>query len=312
MKVAVIGAGAMGGLFGARMAEAGQDVTLLDVDDAHLRAMAQHGLLLETDEGTRRVPVRALRPEAATGTHDLLIVFTKGPATEAAVRAAAHLHGPGTRVLTVQNGLGNADRIRAALPGAPVHVITGMTTWPADLRGPGHVASHGHGEVRIWAADVHTSDPLVPTVADTLTAAGLHCTADPGVEAAIWEKLAFNAAMNSVCAVARLPVGPVGDAPEGRALVHAVVEEAAAVAHARNIPVDPARIHAAAAKAFAGHRDHKASMLQDVLAGRQTEIDQINGAIAEAAAALGIPTPVTTLLRDLVRLIDSARKPGPS
>ena len=306
MKVAVIGAGAMGGLFGGRMAEAGQDVLLLDVNDAHLRAMTEVGLLLDTDEGARRVSVRAARPNEATGVHDLLIVFTKGPHTESAMRAAAHLHGPETRILTVQNGLGNAERIAAALPGA--HVLIGMTSWPADLRGPGHVASHGHGEVRLWSAD-GAPDPVVPAVAAALSAAGLNCTADPEVLVAIWEKVAFNAAMNSVSAVTRLAVGPLGDAPQARTLVRAVVEEALAVARARGLAVDAERVHAACGKAFDGHRDHKASMLQDVLAGRQTEIESINGAVATAGAAAGVPTPVTSVLCDLVRTIDAAR-PG--
>ena len=303
MKIAVVGAGAMGGLFGGLLAASGQDVCLIDVARAHLQAMAADGLLLETDAGARRVPVKAGLAESFSGLRDLILVFTKGPHTEAAMRTAAHLAGPQTRVLTVQNGLGNAARIAAALPSA--RLLIGMTSWPADLAAAGHVTSHGHGEVRIWTADGSADDAL-PGIVAVLTAAGLNCIADPLVEVAIWEKVAFNAAMNSVSAVTRLPVGPIADSPQGRALVAAVIDEVAAVAQASGVAVDAARVHGAVAKAFVGHRAHKASMLQDVLAGRRTEIEQINGAVLAIGQTVGVATPVTQVLCDLVRIVDSA------
>ena len=302
MRIAVVGAGAMGGLFGGSLVEAGHDVALIDVPGPHLTAMQQAGLHLHTDAGERLLRVQAGTAADVTGVRDLLIVFTKGPHTIDALRAAAHLARPETWVLTVQNGLGNAARVSAALPGA--RVLVGMTSWPADLASPGHVSSHGHGEVRFWSATGEPG-PMIDALAEALTAAGLNGVADPAVEVAIWEKVAFNAAMNSVSAVSRLAVGPIGDSPEGRALVAAVVDEAAAVAAASGIPLDAARVHGATAKAFAGHRAHKASMLQDVLAGRRTEIEQINGALVAEGERLGVATPVTRMLRDLVRLIDS-------
>ena len=302
MQIAVIGAGAMGGLFGGSLAEAGQDVVLVDLPGPHLQAMRSGGLRLHTDVGERIIPVQAGTADEFADARDLLVVFTKGPQTTVAIRSAAHLAGPQTRVLTVQNGLGNAERIADALPGT--RVLVGTTNWPADLRGPGHVSSHGQGTVRFWTAD-GAADPMVRQVADALTSAGLNCEADPAVEAAIWEKVAFNAGFNSVCATSRLTVGGVADSAGGRDLVLAVAAETLAVARARGIAVDEARVQAMADAAFAGHRDHKPSMLQDVLAGRRTEIDSINGAVVEAGEAAGVPTPVTSILRDIVRLIDS-------
>ena len=220
--------------------------------------------------GDRVITVQADVAAAFTGTRDLLIVFTKGPHTEVAVRAATHLAGPATRVLTVQNGLGNAELIAGLLPAA--RILVGMTSWPADLAGPGHVASHGHGEIRFWTAN-GDDDAMVPAVAGALSEAGLNAIADPAVAVAIWEKIAFNAAMNSVSAVSRLAVGPIGDSTAGQSLVASIVEEAAAVAHAQGVAVQLERIKTAVAKAFAGHRAHKPSMLQDILAGRRTEIE---------------------------------------
>lgn len=290
----------MGGLFGGLLTEAGQTVRLIDVPGPHLTALIQVGLRLRTDGGDRTLAVIAGPADSFTGPCDLAIVFTKGPHTEAAMRAAAHLIGPESWVLTVQNGLGNEAAIRTALPQA--RVATGMTSWPADLTGPGHVSSHGHGSVHIWSSEAHP-EAAMQRIAGVLSAAGLDCLADPQAQVAIWEKVAFNAAMNSVAAVTRLPVGPIADHPAGRALVSAIVAETLAVARARGLAVDADRVRRTLDMAFAEHRGHQPSMLQDVLAGRPTEIENINGAIVAYAAELGLDTPVTRTLRDLVRLI---------
>ncbi len=308
MRIAIVGAGAMGGLFGGSLAEAGHAVALVDLPGPHLQAMQSAGLRLDTDAGQRLIPVSAGTADAFSGEYELLVVFTKGPHTEAALRSTVHLAGPRTWALTVQNGLGNAARVAAALPG--VQVLVGVTSWPADLRGPGHVASHGHGTVRIWTAD-GPADPMVDHVAAVLSAAGLDCTADPAVDVAIWEKVAFNAGFNSVCAATRLTVGGVADNADGRRLVLAVVEEVLAVALARGVAVDPAQVRAMVDAAFAGHRGHKPSMLQDVLTGRPTEIDSINGAVVAAGDALGVRTPATRILCDIVRMIDQGAAADP-
>jgi 2-dehydropantoate 2-reductase len=260
-------------------------------------------LRLQTDSGDRTIQVSAGPADSFAGACDLAIVFTKGPHTESAVRAASHLIGLSTWILTVQNGLGNEAAIREAAPHA--RVATGMTSWPADLAGPGHVVSHGHGTVRIWSSEPQP-DTAMQQIAAALTAAGLNCVADPQVEVAVWEKVAFNAAMNSVAAVTRLPVGPIADHPAGRLLVFAIVLETLAVAKARGLTVDADRVRQSLEMAFAEHRTHQPSMLQDVLAGRPTEIENINGAIVAYAAELGIDTPVTKSMRDLVRLIAHA------
>ena len=138
MRIGVVGAGAMGCLFGGLLAEAGQDVFLVDVSERQIAAINEGGLLLATDGGERRVRLPAGRADAFQGACDLLVVFTKGMHTRAAVAGARHLVGPDTWALTVQNGLGNADAIAETVP--PARIIAGMTSWPADLVAPGHVA----------------------------------------------------------------------------------------------------------------------------------------------------------------------------
>ena len=304
MDVVILGAGAMGGLFGGLLVEHGAAVRFVDTAGPQLAALQRDGLRLETDAGDRRIAVRAGTADAFSGHCELAIVFTKGMHTEAAVRSAAHLIGPGTWVLTLQNGLGNDGAIRAAIPGARVAI--GMTSWPADVPAPGHVRSHGQGSVTLWSAEPGAGADM-QRIAALLHAAGLACTADPAVEAAIWEKVAFNAAMNSIAAVTRLHVAPVADSAAGRAVVQAIVAETLAVARARGLAVEHARVQHTLDLVFTHQRDHKSSMLQDVLAGRRTEIEFINGAVVAHAEALGIDVPVTRTLRDLVRLVDEAR-----
>jgi 2-dehydropantoate 2-reductase len=304
MRIAVVGAGAMGSLFGGRLAESGHEVMLVAANDRQIEALNAAGLRLETDDGDRRVKVQARRAAAVEGQFDLIVVFTKGMHTRTAVQSVAHLVGPATWALTLQNGLGNAETIAAVVPAA--RIAMGVTNIPADRICADHVRSHGGGSVRIGTMS-GAPDPAIERIRRALDEAGLPCGADASILAAIWEKVAFNAAMNSLAALTRLRVGALGDHADGRALASAVVEESLAVARASGIAVDPGRVHAAIAHGFREHRAHAPSMLQDVLAGRATEIESINGAIVAAAEAAGVAVPVTQTLLRLVRLAESAR-----
>ncbi len=303
MNISIVGAGAMGSFFGGLLAEAGHAVTLIDVNEAHLSAIQTQGLLLDTDAGQRRVQgLRACRPHEAAELPELLMVFTKTLHTHAALQGVRHLLGEHTQVLSLQNGLGNVEKITEAVP---IHrVLVGVTTWPADLVGPGHVHSHGQGVVRLMSADGR-DDPLVSAVVAAFSDAGLLARKDPAVWSAIWEKVAFNAALNCICAVSGCTVGQVGDQPGSRALSHAVVSEVLAVALAHGVVVTEDAVHATVDHALDNHRDHKPSMLQDLLAGRATEIDAICGTVIQTGHALGVATPLTEALHALVRLHES-------
>lgn len=308
INIAILGAGAMGSLFGGRLAEAGHAVTLLDINDAHLDAIRRSGLRLQTDEADRRVHgMRALRPEQADAIPDLLIVFTKSMHTGAAMAGVRHLLGPDTIVLTLQNGLGSVDAISEFVPAQ--RLLIGVTTWPADLAGPGHVHSHGEGVVRMMSAD-GVDRPAVAGTVTALERAGLHCRADADVWAAIWEKVAFNAALNPLCAVTGNTVDQLGNIPDGPALAFSVVAEVLAVARSHGVAVDADKVGASVLHAIGHHIGHKPSMLQDILAARRTEIDAINGAVVAAARRHGVPVPCTESLLQLVRLIEARAASG--
>lgn len=290
----------MGSLFGARLAESGQSVTLIDVNNAHLDAIRTHGLRLQDDRGDRHVrTLKACRPEHATEAPDLLIVFTKTMHTAAALAGVKHVLGRETHVLSLQNGLGNVEAISAFIP--TERILIGMTTWPADLVQPGCVHSRGEGIARLMAADGRER-PMVSEVTSAMSAAGLGCSVDGAVWSLIWEKVAFNAALNSICAVSGCTVDQLGQSADGRRLAFEVIAEVISVAQSLGIDANAERCRARVSQAMAEHVGHRPSMLQDVDAGRRTEIDAINGAVVTAAERCGMVVPCTSALAALVRL----------
>jgi 2-dehydropantoate 2-reductase len=279
---------------------------LIEVSARQIEAISTNGLRLEAEGRVLNLRIPIGPAPSFEGARELIIVFTKGMHTRDAVRGAAHLVGPETRVLTLQNGLGNSDAIAEVLPQAPI--LIGMTNWPADLHAPGHVISRGSGEVRLWSAN-RAHDPAIGRVAEVLNEAGLACTADPQVEVSIWEKVAFNAALNSLCAATGVSVAAVGHGSSGRQLARDIAAETLAVAEAIGLAVDLNRVEAAFDHAFREHGGHKPSMLQDIIAGRPTEIETINGAVVRRAESLGLDAPTTRILADLVRLREASGGP---
>jgi 2-dehydropantoate 2-reductase len=323
MKITTLGAGAMGSLFGGLLAEAGATVTLLDVNQQHLDAIRRDGLLLETQglgmsARTRVIThLTACRPEQSSEVPDLLMIFTKTHQIAQALTSASHLIGPDSWILTLQNGLGNVEAISAFVPRA--RILVGVATIPADFLGSAHVASHGGGQIRMNHADpaAQTDHPghrpfndccMLCQVADLFNRAGLRTTADPAVWAAIWEKVAFNAAFNALCAITGCTVEQIGSVPSGPTTALAVVAEVIAVAHACGVPANLDRTQTMILQSLKTHAGHQPSMLQDINAHRRTEIDSINGAVVRAAAKHNIPVPNAALLATLVSLIESRQQ----
>ncbi|MEO6152766.1 MAG: 2-dehydropantoate 2-reductase [Croceibacterium sp.] len=299
MNVIILGSGAMGCLYGAALNRAGANVALVDVNREHISAINQRGLELELRSGTELLPIAARLPEEVHDRADLVVVFTKTFHTDSALAGIAAAIGPETWLLSLQNGLGN-DR-RLAAHAAPERVLIGASTLPADLVGPGRVRSHGDGGSKLYPA--FGGDPaFARQVAERLTAGGLPAALDPDIQAAIWSKAIFNAAMNSLCALTLRTPGFLGSHGESRALYAAVVEEGVAVARASGVLIEAKPIHDLTEVSVTDHANHEASMLQDVKAGRRTEVDSINGAIVEAGRAAGVAAPVTETLWRLVKL----------
>jgi 2-dehydropantoate 2-reductase len=302
MNVLILGAGAMGCLYGAAFHRAHCDVTLVDVNRAHIDAIDARGLELDTRAGIEFLPIPARSPDQVEGLADLIVVFTKTFQTDKALQGIVQAIGPETRLLSLQNGLGNDRRLAGHVPAE--RVLVGVSTLPSDLVGPGKVRSHGDGGSKLYPAFGGNPEGA-RQIAELLTQGGLPAALDPEIRAAIWSKAIFNAAMNPLCALTRRTPGFLGAHEESRAMIRAVVEEGVAAANASGVAIAAQPIHDLTVVSMTDHADHEASMLQDVKAGRRTEIDAINGAIVEAASMAGIAVPLTETLCRLVKLEDA-------
>jgi 2-dehydropantoate 2-reductase len=307
MNVAIVGAGAMGCLYAGAFHRAGAEVTLIDVNPKHLAAINAHGLELDTRAGVETLKLKAVRPEDADEAADLIVLFTKTFHTEAALGGIKRVIGETTRVMTLQNGLGNDEAVARHVPRE--RVIVGVSTLPSDLLGPGRVRSHGEGGSKIYPASGDDT-AFAREVADLLTRGGLPTVLEPDIQAAIWSKAIFNAAMNTLCALTRRTPGFLGAHEESKALIRAVVLEGVAAANASGVAIEARPILDLTVVSVTDHADHEASMLQDVKAGRRTEVDAINGAIVRAAQPAGVPTPVTETLWRLVKLEEAKLAEG--
>jgi 2-dehydropantoate 2-reductase len=299
MNVFVVGAGAMGCLYAAAYHRAGCEVVLVDVNSEQVEAINAKGLDLETRAGREHLPIPAALPGDARGPADLVHLFTKVFHTDAALEGAKHLIGPETHVLTLQNGLGNDERVAAHV--ARDRVLVGIAQLPADLVAPGQVRSLGEGSTLLYPA-FSDNESFAAEVAATLARGGLNAALEPRIHEAIWEKAIFNAAMNPLCALTRRTPGFLDRHEEAVALIRAVVEEGVAIANASGVTISSEPIHALTLVSRKDHADHEASMLQDIKGGRRTEVDSINGAIVAAAARAGLTAPVTQTLWRLVKL----------
>lgn len=300
MRIVVVGAGAMGTLFGGRLARAGHAVAFIEAEPARVEAINAQGVF-EDDTAVR---CRAGLPGSHLGPADLLILFTKSAHTAMAIRQNAGLLASDGQVLTVQNGLGNGATIAGFV--GPDRVLAGITNWPADLIGHGRIHVGGQGMVTLWSLD-GVDRPAIHRVAAALDDAGLCAKADPSVEIAVWEKVIFNAALNGIAALTGLTVGQIGDVPATRGVTLRLVAEGVAIAQANGIGVDDHRVKENVLYALANHRSHKPSMLQDVEAGRLTEVDAIQGGLLDAATACGVAAPVLETCTALIRGIDARR-----
>lgn len=303
MKIAVVGPGAMGSLFGGLLARAGEDIWMVGRVGPKVEALQRNGLELE--EGGRRetFAVKATTEVATVGATDLVLICVKGYDTAAAAQAARALLGPETLVLTLQNGLGNAETIAAAV--GEERTLVGVTAHGATLLGPGRVSHRGAGDT-VFGPLRGAPVSRVTEIAAVFSRAGIASRATPDPLPEVWGKLLTNAGINALTAICRLRNGDLLAHDGTRELLAAAVREGAAVAAAKGIRLpypDPVAHTEEVARATGANYS---SMLQDVLARRRTEIDTINGALAREGASVGVPTPVNATLASLVRTIEAS------
>lgn len=305
MKIAIVGVGAMGGLFAYWFSRSGYNPWLLDTCQQLVDVIKKDGLKVEDGQGTHRVSFQTVttKPEEI-GIVDLVVVFVKAYDTEKAMRGAVSLMGEETVVLTLQNGLNNMETI-AGIAGKN-RTIGGMTAHGATRLSHGHIRHAGVGETIIGSLKGIAVKGLGKTK-NVLDTSGIKTRLTDDMEGMIWSKLIINAAINPLTALTRLTNGDIVDHSGLRDVQVRVVEEACAVARAKGMTIHY-RNPLEKIKDVCKHTaSNQSSMLQDVLNGKKTEIDYINGAIAFEGRKHGVSTPYNDILTRLVKALEIER-----
>ena len=305
-RVAVMGAGAVGCYFGARLALAGRAVTLV-ARPVHVDAIRRDGLRLESAAFNGAVHVSADSDAAAVRGAGLVLVCVKSTDTEsAAVAIAPHL-GADTVVMSLQNGVDNAERLERALGRDVIPAVVYVGT---EMAGPGLVRHHGRGELVIGALDPSDQARLAPvlrSLVDLFAPAAVPVRIVESVRAELWTKLIVNCAFNAISAIGDVEYGRLAQVPEVGAVMHEAIDEALAVAAAQGVVLDRDASHAVIGQIARTMSGQRSSTAQDLAGGKPTEIDHLNGYVVRQGEALGVATPVNRTLHALVRLAQTAR-----
>jgi 2-dehydropantoate 2-reductase len=305
VHVLILGAGALGSLLGARLLASDAKVTLLSTNRDHIRSIRDHGLTIEELDGSiERVSFSSVfddprdLPEAA----DVVLLLVKSYATRQALQSIRNWRRADTLVLTLQNGIGNWERIAAEVGSASV--LVGTTAQGSTLVGPGRVRHGGNGPTYLGEKQGALSE-RVQSLVELFTKAGLETYASGEMDRLIWKKLLVNVGINAITALTGIRNGVVASLEVARELCQAAVEEAVAVAQARGQQVPPDMVQQVWAIARATARN-RSSMGQDVDRRKRTEIDAINGAIVQFGREDNVPTPVNRTLTQLIKILEAS------
>ena len=297
LKIAVMGAGAVGCYYGGMLARAGHTVVLI-ARPHHVQTIKSAGLRLQTQAFDEQVHLQASLDVSAVQGADVVLFCVKSSDTETAGRLIQPYLRPDALVMCLQNGVDNADRLRALLPR---HTVSAAVVYVAtEMAGPGHVKHHGRGDLVLEPSAVATG------VVQAMVAAGVPTEVSNNVRGALWAKLVLNCAYNAVSAIAQLPYGKTVAGVGVQDVMRDVVAECLAVAKADGVQL-AGDVSAAVASLAGSMPSQSSSTAQDLARGKPTEIDYLNGFIVQRGEALGIATPANRVLWALVKLLESKK-----
>ena len=305
-RVAVLGAGAMGSLFGSQLAEGGLGVTLIDIWREHVDAINNDGLRIVGHRGERRVTVTATADAASCGAADVVLVQCKAASTTAAVRNAldAGLFHDDSVAISFQNGLGNEEMIAEVI--GTERVLGGVTPQGASIEGPGCIHSYADLPSQIGEMEGGVSERAT-AIARAFSEHGLETTPSLHIRHDIWKKLMVNVGVSAMSGIANLTIGAAIAIPELRRMCYGAVAEAVPVACADGVEMshEESREVLDVVTGPGGTGANKSSLCVDILNRRPTEIDVINGAVVTRGERYGIETPINATLVALVKGIES-------
>jgi 2-dehydropantoate 2-reductase len=293
MNVAVMGAGAVGCYFGAMLARAGHFVTLIG-RAPHVEAVQARGLQLETSRFQGSVAMKATTEASGVTDADVVLFCVKSADTESAGRDMLPYLKPDATILSLQNGVDNAERLQAVLGRTVIPAVVYVAT---EMKAPGHVKHHGRGELAIGPT------PASIRIATAFAEAAIPTIVSEDVIAALWEKLIVNSAHNALSAVAQLPYGRMVEVAGVADVMKDIVGECVAVAAASGVRVAE-NIAERVARVAGTMPNQYSSTAQDLMRGKPSEIDYLNGYVVRKGAELGIATPANRVLQVMVKLAE--------
>lgn len=308
MKVAILGAGKMGGSLGACLHLGGAEVVLVDTFEEHVNKINEKGLLWQrNDEEPQSIKCRAFTSPANLEPCDVVICQTSGIYTDEVIKGAVgNLIGPSTYVATFQNGVGHTDTIKKYV--SEDHILQGMLKLAGKLIEPGYIQTMIHPVCCIVVGSIHNeanANAMAMELADLFIAGGIISEFHEDIEYVIWEKVLNNCAFNSIASLARTNMRNVISGEHGRPILIACIKEVIEVANARNIPLDFEKaLKFIDEQSLKNYGSHFPSMTFDIRAKRKTEIDFLNGAISRYGKELGIQTPVNDILAGLIKTME--------
>ena len=302
MKVALIGTGAMGCIFGAALVRGGAELVCLDRSADVVAALQQHGILVRGVLGEQAVPVRATTDPAQLGLADMALVLVDAAATSAAAAIAKGCLKPDGFALSLQNGIGNLEALVDAL--GPQRVMAGITYNSGTGEGPAR-SWHTHLGLTTMGEATGTMSPRLEAMAERFRAQGMAVELTDKVEAAIWSKFVHNCAINPISALTGLRPAQIMQTPHAQALMEHVIDEILLVVDALGI-VLPEHDARSEILQHCRERMNRPSMLQHLQGGKPTEIGALNEALVARAAGLGLAVPYNSAVVLAVRALEAA------
>ncbi len=304
MKILVMGAGAVGAYFGARLQASGEDVVLCARGE-NLRAIREHGLDITSIRGDLRIDITATDTPSAFAPYDLILFCVKAYDTNAAAKAVSGCLKPGGAILTLQNGVENEAKL-AAIFGRDA-VMGGNARVGVEMVAAGKIVHISTGSIDFGELDGRQTD-RVKTIADVFQRAGILGQVSADIMTARWDKLIWNGALNTVTTLTRRRVGEILDDPDGLKLLRTIMQEIVEVARAEGAKISDDRIDAYIAHSQKNLRELKTSTQQDLERGKALEYEALSGAVVRAARRHGISVPAVETIYALLRLLDGAPK----
>lgn len=304
MKIAVIGAGAMGSIYGGHLSLQ-NEVYMVDTNEQVVRFVNENGITLEEGGEDHIYRPKAVTDTAGLPEMDLVILFVKALFSRAALSGNRNLIGKDTYLLTLQNGSGHEDILGEFVP--TDHIIIGTTEDQGTILGMGHIRHGGTGGTNLGML-TPDANGMLPKLKETMDGCGFRAKIHENIQQLIWNKLFVNVALSAVTAVLNVKMGFIAEEPHALALSKQLLHEAVTVAHAMGLEADEDHLLEEIIETSKRVPEGVTSICADLAAGRKTEVDTISGSVVRAAAKAGIPVPAHEFLVNMVHAMENRPK----